>query len=287
MDASRFHAHGHGSSPLSFTGERIVPGEPGWEWCFEAHRFGYEALAARIPSGARILDVGCGEGYGTARIAALGSFTVACDYSVEAVMHAASRYRRPGLAFVVCDAQRLPFRADAFDVVASLQVIEHFTDTSEHLAGVARVMRADGFHFCATPNIALATPEEAANEWHLRDFTADLLETAMRAHFETVELLGQFYVEGSPRVRAMRAADAAAEGLGEKHTRLERRLAKLPGPIRVRLRPVLRRLFGIPASDADAIRNEITAEDFELRAPARESFCLFAIARTPRNVTSG
>lgn len=282
MDASRFHAHGQGSTPLSFTGERVVPDEPGWEWCFEAHRFGYEALAARIPSGARILDVGCGEGYGTARLAETGSFTVGSDHAFDAVRHAAKRYARPGLAFVVCDAQRLPFRSEAFDVVASLQVIEHFTDTASHLRGVARVMRADGFHFCATPNIALATPEEAANEWHLRDFTAPELEAAMRSAFAEVELLGQFYVESSPRVRAMRDADAATAGAGEKRARLEQRLAKLPGPLRVRARPLLRRLKGIPQLDPDAVRNKIRAEDFELRAPAHESFCLFAVARRPK-----
>lgn len=282
MDASRFHAHAHGTTPLSFTGERVVPGEPGWEWCFEAHRFGYEALAARIPAGGRILDIGCGEGYGTARLAEHGSLTVACDYSAEAVAHAAERYRRPGLVFIVCDAQRLPFRADTFDVVASLQVIEHFIDTDAHLADVSRVLADDGFHFCATPNIALATPEEAANEWHLRDFTAAELDAAMRARFGAVELLGQFYVESSPRVRAMRAADADAAGSGEKHARLERLLAKLPGPLRVRARPLLRRAFKIPAIDADAVRNEITADDFELRAPAADSFCLFAIARAPK-----
>ena len=282
MDASRFHAHAHGSTPLSFTGERVVPGEPGWEWCFEAHRFGYEALLTRLPAAARILDIGCGEGYGTARLAERGSFTVACDYASEAVQHAARRYARPGLAFVVCDAQRLPFRANAFDVVASLQVIEHFTDTDAHLRDVARVLTDAGFHFCATPNIALATPEEAANEWHLRDFTAPELDVAMRARFGEVELLGQFYVESSPRVRAMRAADAAAAGSGGKGVKLERLLAKLPGPLRVRARPLLRRLFGIPAIDADVIRNRIIADDFELRAPAAESFCLFAIAREPR-----
>jgi ubiquinone/menaquinone biosynthesis C-methylase UbiE len=282
MDASRFHAHAHGSTPLSFTGERIVPGEPGWEWCFEAHRFGYEVLAERIPSGARILDIGCGEGYGTARLATLGSFTVGCDYAFDAVSHAARRYAREGLAFVVCDAQRLPLRSSSFDVVASLQVIEHFTDTHAHLTDVARMLRDGGFHLCATPNIALATAEEAANEWHLRDFTADQLEAAMRAAFDEVELLGQFYVESSPRVRAMRAADAASAGAGAKRARLERILSRLPGPVRVRARPFLRRLFGIPAVDADAIRNQITADDFELRAPAEESFCLFAIARRPR-----
>lgn len=281
MDAGRFHQHAQGSTPLSFTGERVVPDEPGWEWCFEAHRFGYEALIERLPQDAVVLDIGSGEGYGTASLARSARLVVGMDYSFEAVSHASERYGSGKLAFVVADAQRLPFRSDAFDVVSSLQVIEHFTDTQAHLRDVARVLRGDGFHFCATPNIALASPEEAANEWHLRDFDAPDLRSAMDGSFAQVEILGQFYIEDSPRVRAMRDAETATAPK-EKLQKLESVVGRLPGPLRVRLRPLLRRVLRIPLVDADAARNAIRAEDFTLGTPAEESFCLFAIARGPK-----
>lgn len=279
-DAAAFHAHG--SSPLAFTGERVTPDEPGWEWCFQAHRFGYEDLCARVPAGARVLDIGCGEGYGVALLAARARFVVGLDYSEGTVRHARDRYRAAPATWVVADAQRLPFRTRSFDVVASLQVIEHFTDTASHVTDVARVLADDGFSYCATPNIALATPKEAANEFHLRDFTADDLAGVMRAHFEAVDLVGQFYRERSPRVRAMRAAEAATPRIGPRLARLERILARVPGPVRVRIRPPLRRLFGIPLVDAHAARNAIIADDFEARPPAEDSFCLISISRRPR-----
>lgn len=282
MDASRFHQHAQGSTPLSFTGERVVPDEPGWEWCYQAHRFGYEDLAKRVPPRARLLDIGSGEGYGTSLLSRVAGFTVGCDYSAEAVTHAKKRYGNSSTVFLVCDAQNLPFRSGAFDVVSSLQVIEHFKDTGAHLADVARVLTDEGFHFCATPNIALASPEEAANEWHLRDFSAPELADAMSQAFNHVELLGQHYVEDSARVKAMRAADAASEGTSQRVARIERLLAKMPGPLRVRLRGPLRRLLQVPQIDADAIRNQITAEDFVARPPADSSFCLIAIVKGPR-----
>ncbi|HVL33369.1 MAG TPA: methyltransferase domain-containing protein [Actinomycetota bacterium] len=272
--------HSHDVSPLGFTGERVLPDDPDWAWCFQAHKFGYDDLVARIAPGARILDIGCGEGYGAELLAQKGT-VVACDYSFEAVKHARDRYR--GAAeFLVCDAQKLPFADDAFDVVSSLQVIEHFRDTEAHLAGVARILRADGWHYVATPNIDQMSEEERDNPYHLRDFTARDLRESLTRHFENVDVLGMFYVESSPRVRAMREAEEAEETFRPTLDRIERSVSRLPGPLRVRLRRFLRARAGAPALTAHDAMQAVRAEDFEARAPAEESFCLIGIASGAR-----
>lgn len=265
-----------------FTGERVLPGEPEWAWCFQAHKFGYDDLAARLPAGAGVLDIGCGEGYGAELLARTASMVVATDYAQEPVAHAKAKYERVNMAWAACDAQRLPFADRSFDVVCSLQVIEHFEDTGSHLRDVARVLKPMGWYYVATPNIALASEAERNNPYHLRDFTAGDLQTALEDHFETVELLGMFYVESSYRVALMRAAEGNDAVSGPKIARAERLLAKLPGPLRVRARPLVRRLAGAPRITADEARNAILAEDFQARPPADESFCLIGIARGPR-----
>jgi len=276
------HAHAHGS-PLGFTGERVLPDDPDWAWCFQAHKFGYDDLAARVPPGARVLDVGSGEGYGVDLLSRKATLVMGCDYSFEAVAHARTRYGTERKAWLVADAQRLPFGPGSFDIVSSLQVIEHFRETDEHLRGVALALRPDGFHYCATPNIDQMGAQEADNEFHLRDFTAAELRADLERHFAEVEVVGMFYDGSSPRVQAMRAAEAEEERYRPKLARTEHLLARLPGPARVRLRPLLRRMFGIPIMDADAARNAITAADYVAREPAEESFCLIAIARAPRS----
>ncbi len=274
------HMHAHGS-PLGFTGERVLPDQPEWAWCFQAHKFGYDDLLARIGPGAHVLDVGCGEGYGSAQLATRAGSVTACDYSEEAVSHARAKYGA-GISWSVCDAQRLPFADGSFDVVASLQVIEHFTDTSAHLADVARVLRPGGWHYCATPNIDKMSPEEAGNEYHLRDFNAPDLRDALSQHFEQVEVLGMFYVESSPRVIEMRRSERDFDDVQPKLESVERVIGRLPGPVRVKIRPFARRMAGVPLVDHNAARNAILASDFEARSPAEESFCLIAIAKGPR-----
>ncbi|MCA1830729.1 MAG: class I SAM-dependent methyltransferase [Actinobacteria bacterium] len=277
------HVHDHGDgSPLGFTGERVLPDEPEWAWCFQAHKFGYDDLAARTRAGARMLDVGCGEGYGANLLGRDASWVVATDASEETVRHAKEKYRRDNLAWVVCDAERLPFADRSFDVISSLQVIEHLRDTDRHLRDVARVLRADGWHYVATPNIDKMSDAEKDNPYHLTDFTAAELRRGLDTHFEEVELVGMFYREDSPRVQAMNDAERNDDEIRPKLDRVENVLAKLPTPVRVKMRPLARALAGVPQQTADEARNAILAEDFEARAPAEESFCLIGIARTPR-----
>lgn len=283
-DMHAHHSHEPGS-PISFTGERVLPDIPEWAWCFQAHLFGYDDLLRRMPAGAHILDLGCGEGYGPARLATKAEFVTATDVATDAVAHAASRYVRGNLAFAVCDATHLPFRRDSFDVVCSLQVIEHFSDTDRHLGEIARILKPGGLYYVTTPNISKMGEAERANPYHLRDFDAADLRSALEKHFGDVRLEGMFYVEASPRYRAMVAAEAKEARLRPRLRAVERALKALPGPVRVRMRPIARSLAGVrewPLPQAEEARNAILSEDFYAGTTAEESFCLIGIARKAR-----
>ncbi|MGH2830486.1 MAG: class I SAM-dependent methyltransferase, partial [Actinomycetota bacterium] len=190
------HAHDHGgvdeTSPLGFTGERVIPDDPKWAWCFQAHLFGYEDLVRRCAPGGVMLDIGCGEGYGAGVLAKHARLLVTGDVAFDAVAHAKQRYARDNVRWVVFDAQRLPFRDRAFDVTSSLQVIEHFADTASHLDGVARVTTPGGMHYVTTPNIDRMGEAERDNPFHLRDFRAKDLAEALSAHFAEVQLEGMY-----------------------------------------------------------------------------------------------
>ena len=66
-----------------FTGERLIPGEVDVDLLNE-HMARY-AFAARLARGKRVLDAGCGAGYGSAELAQTATSVVGVDVAEEAV----------------------------------------------------------------------------------------------------------------------------------------------------------------------------------------------------------
>jgi trans-aconitate methyltransferase len=106
--------------------------------------------ALTVPAGARVLDVGCGVGDLTARLAGLGAGVevLGVDADPGMVAAAAERYGSPSLRFAVCRAQELDraVPADSVDAVFSVAAL-HWVPAAEHprlLRQVRRVLRRDG-----------------------------------------------------------------------------------------------------------------------------------------------
>lgn len=96
-----------------------------------------ELLAPR--AGERILDLGCGEGTLTERLAALGCTVVGVDASPEFIAAAKAR----GLEAQVVDGHALPFSAE-FDAVFSNAALHWMTRPDAVIAGVARALKPGG-----------------------------------------------------------------------------------------------------------------------------------------------
>ena len=87
-----------GVPALELTGERTLPDVPAENYWFRRHLAVYEWIAARVEAG-RVLDMACGEGYGSDVLARRALAVVGVDANPEAHEHARLRYRRPNLSF--------------------------------------------------------------------------------------------------------------------------------------------------------------------------------------------
>jgi SAM-dependent methyltransferase len=173
---------------LRLTGERTLPGIEVENYWFRRHEAVYLALAPHC-AGARVLEAGCGEGYGAALLAGRARQVVALDYDAAAIGHAAGAY--PAVRAVRANLVALPFPAASFDVVCSLQVIEHLWEQPRFVAECARVLRPGGRLLLSTPNRLTFSPgrDTPLNPFHTREFTAVELAELLSG-FGTVTLLG-------------------------------------------------------------------------------------------------
>jgi ubiquinone/menaquinone biosynthesis C-methylase UbiE len=117
---------------------------------------GYERLISlftqiiRPLPGEAFLDVGCGTGAFTGRLAAIGLGGIGIDLSKSSVRKASSKF--PDVDFVVADAENLPFRADLFDVVIFSGVLHHLASMGDALKESHRVLKSGGRIFTYDPN---------------------------------------------------------------------------------------------------------------------------------------
>jgi 2-polyprenyl-3-methyl-5-hydroxy-6-metoxy-1,4-benzoquinol methylase len=70
---------------VQFTGERFVPGVGGPIVLEHLHRY---AVAQQVVCGRFVLDIACGEGYGTSLLAQTARYVLGIDLSVETAAHA-------------------------------------------------------------------------------------------------------------------------------------------------------------------------------------------------------
>jgi 2-polyprenyl-3-methyl-5-hydroxy-6-metoxy-1,4-benzoquinol methylase len=215
-----------GVPPLPLTGERTLPDVPEENYWFRRHLAVYEWIGARV-AGRRVVDMACGEGYGSDLLAASAASVVGVDANPEAHEHARLRYARPNLRF---ERDLVESFAEPCDAVVFLQTIEHVQDAGAILEHFKSMLAPGGVAYVSTPNLLTLAPpgaEKSDNPWHVREYRAHEFRELCEAHFPRVELLGLFHA------RKLRAHELAIRlGWDRMHKAL-----RLTGPFYERFTP--------------------------------------------------
>ncbi|MEA2253962.1 MAG: hypothetical protein QOG35_7 [Solirubrobacteraceae bacterium] len=181
-----------GVPPLHLDGERTLPDVPEENYWFRRHLAVYEWIRARV-GGLRVVDLACGEGYGSEVLARTAYRVTGVDANPEAHEHARLRYRRPNVRFVRDMVETFSDRCDA---VVFLQTIEHVQDPDAVLENVRSMIAPSGAAYVSTPNVLTLAPkgeERSGNPWHVREYRAEEFRELCAAHFASVELHGLFH----------------------------------------------------------------------------------------------
>ena len=180
-----------------FTGERLIPGEVDVDLLNE-HMARYH-FAARLARGKRVLDAGCGAGYGSAALAEIAERVTGIDVAQEAVDHARAHYAHANLAFEQASCTKLPYADGAFDLVVAFEVIEHLEEWREFLQEARRVLAPSGQFIVSTPNRLYYTESrgaEGANPFHVHEFDFAEFNAELKQFFPHVSMFLENHIEG-------------------------------------------------------------------------------------------
>jgi SAM-dependent methyltransferase len=180
-----------------FTGERLIPGEVDIDLLNE-HMARYH-FAVRLARGKRVLDAGCGAGYGSAELADVAESVTGIDIAPVAVEYARAHYALPNLAFEEASCTQLPFADGAFDLVVAFEVIEHLENWRDFLGEVRRVLAPAGQVIVSTPNRLYYTESrggDGANPFHVHEFDFEEFNRELKQFFPYVSMFLENHVEG-------------------------------------------------------------------------------------------
>jgi 2-polyprenyl-3-methyl-5-hydroxy-6-metoxy-1,4-benzoquinol methylase len=203
-----------GVPPLPLTGERTLPDVPEENYWFRRHLVVYEWISKWV-KGKRVVDMACGEGYGSDLLAGAAVSVVGVDANPEAHDHARLRYTRSNLRF---ERDLVESFAEPCDAVVFLQTIEHVQDPGAILEHFKSMLAPGGVAFVSTPNLLTLAPpgaEKSDNPWHVKEYRAEEFLALCEDHFPRVEMLGLFHA------RKLRAHELAIKlGWDTLHKRL-------------------------------------------------------------------
>lgn len=172
---------------LEYTGERMVPeradGRTFWEH-IERYRF-----AARHVVGQRVLDIACGEGYGSAALAKAGARSVVgVDVCADTCAHARDKYQ---LDARVGSAEAIPLLDKSVDLVVSFETVEHLQDIQAFIAECSRVLSPTGSLILSTPNRPVYRQLTPNNPYHHHELNLEEFEALLGTKFRDPVIFAQ------------------------------------------------------------------------------------------------
>jgi SAM-dependent methyltransferase len=165
-----------GVPPLALTGERTLPDVPEENYWYRRHLAVYEWIGARV-LGQRVVDMACGEGYGSEVLSRSAASVVGVDANPDAHEHARLRYVRQNLRF---ERDLVESFSEPCDAVVFLQTIEHVGNPGEILEHFKSMLAPPG-------------AERSDNPWHVHEYRAQEFRALCEQHFQRVQLLGLFH----------------------------------------------------------------------------------------------
>lgn len=173
----------------NWTGERwetFVHNETALE---HLHRY---ALACEFSAGKTVLDIACGEGYGSYLLAGNASAVTGVDIDEPTIKAATHKYKAAHLTFLTADASATPLPAYSFDLLVSFETLEHLEEHERLLEEFKRLLKPGGLMIISTPDKEMYSDKTGyRNPFHKKELNRPEFELLLQKYFKHVRILTQ------------------------------------------------------------------------------------------------
>jgi len=184
------------------------PGEKGWQNIYSGERsFIGKARNAVIQAalaryhfalpfceGRKVLDIGCGSGFGVRLLADVARRAVGLDYSAETLLALHGSLLLKGVWAVAGSALAMPFTSGSFDVITAFEIIEHLSNPELLLVQGERVLTSSGTLVLSTPNRPVYSPRGTWLDYHVKEYDYQELRKLLGRIFPHMAFYGQAHL---------------------------------------------------------------------------------------------
>lgn len=214
---------------MEFTGERYVPSVDGAIKYEHLHRY---ALSLEFAESKSVLDIACGEGYGSALLARVAESVVGVDIDATTLNYARQKYYNNNLKFLEGSCESIPLPDHSVEVVTSFETIEHHDKHEEMMLEIKRVLTPNGLLIISSPNRFVYSDEpKYVNEHHVKELYYNELMDLLNRHFKHVRCEGQRLATGSFVFQLNAAVGEHYAAYSGDAQQLTKQTGPLPSPV--------------------------------------------------------
>lgn len=181
------------SEDFYFDGNCMVPMQS-WNARMELEHWNRYLEFRYLSESKTVLDIACGEGYGTDLLSSIACKAIGIDLSVKNINHAKKKYAcgKSNLEYIIADACNLPLEPNSAEVIYSFETIEHLENIPAFLLGFSRVISDNGVGIISTPRPNInPLSKKPFNPFHINELSAYEFENHLRRNFQFVGIAGQ------------------------------------------------------------------------------------------------
>ena len=182
---------------LAFTGERYIPNNDSYSYSYSENSMQHiqrYLVAKELCRNKKVLDIACGEGYGSDILSQTASSVYGVDISEEAVLHAQNKYQKDNLSFRTGSVAEISFDDESFDVVISFETIEHVSEELQikFLDEIKRVLKKDGLLMMSSPDkMYYSDMTDFKNIYHVKELYEEEFYALLKKYFNNINMYYQ------------------------------------------------------------------------------------------------